>query len=114
GEECIATDEKRGDLLPSGGRKTDYGQRRLLRVRGERPRSHRAATEERNQLFGSVKYKNCNRHGNPDANTKTCPHSNPNANVSHRCTDTCTKYNTNEYAQRQSSYAPASTDSHSS
>jgi hypothetical protein len=66
------------------------------------------------QLFGRAKYKNRNRHGNPDANTKTCPDSNANANVSHRCTDTCTKYNTNEYAQRQSSYAPASTDSHSS
>ena len=59
------------------------------------------------QLFGRAKYKNRNRHGNPDANTKTCPDSNANANVSHRCTDTCTKYNTNEYAQRQSSYAPA-------
>ncbi len=56
------------------------------------------------QLFGRAKYKNRNRHGNPDANTKTCPDSNANANVSHRCTDTCTKYNTNEYAQRQSSY----------
>jgi hypothetical protein len=66
------------------------------------------------QLFGRAKYKNRDRHGNPDANTKTCPDSNANANVSHRCTDTCTKYNTNEYAQRQSSYAPASTDSHSS
>jgi hypothetical protein len=59
------------------------------------------------QLFGRAKYKHRNRHGNPDANTKTCPDSNANANVSHRCTDTCTKYNTNEYAQRQSSYAPA-------
>src|SRR4029434_852835 len=59
------------------------------------------------QLFGRAKYKNRNRHGNPDANTKPCPDSNANANVSHRCTDTCTKYNTNEYAQRQSSYAPA-------
>ncbi len=59
------------------------------------------------QLFGRAKYKNRNRHRNPDANTKTCPDSNANANVSHRCTDTCTKYNTNEYAQRQSSYAPA-------
>ena len=48
------------------------------------------------QLFGRAKYKNRNRHGNPDANTKTCPDSNANANVSHRCTDTCTKYNTNE------------------
>jgi hypothetical protein len=48
--------------------------------------------------IGRAKYKNRNRHGNPDANTKTCPDSNANANVSHRCTDTCTKYNTNEYA----------------
>ena len=59
------------------------------------------------RLFGRAKYKNRNRRANPDANTKTCPDSNANANVSHRCTDTCTKYNTNEYAQRQSSYAPA-------
>jgi hypothetical protein len=59
------------------------------------------------QLLGRAKYKNRNRHGNPDANPKTCPDSNANANVRRRCTDTCTKYNTNEYAQRQSSYAPA-------
>jgi hypothetical protein len=43
GEECIAIDEKRGDLLPSGGRKTDYGQRRLLRPRRERPCSRRSS-----------------------------------------------------------------------
>ena len=54
--------------------------------------------EAQAQLFGRAKYKNRNRHANPDANTKTCPDSNANANVSHRCTDTCTKYNTNEYA----------------
>src|SRR5213593_4518566 len=30
--------------------------------------------------FGGAKYKNRNRHGNPDANTKTCPDSNANAN----------------------------------
>ncbi len=70
-----------------------------------------ASTRYRGAARGSAirksKYKNRNRHGNPDANTKTCPDSNANANVSHRCTDTCTKYNTNEYAQRQSSYAPA-------
>jgi len=47
GEECIAIDEKRGDLLPSGGRKTDYGQRRLLRVRGEWPRDCRAKCSEK-------------------------------------------------------------------
>jgi hypothetical protein len=54
--------------------------------------------EAQAQLFGRAKYKNRNRDGNPDANTQTCPDSNANANVSHRCTDTCTKYNTNEYA----------------
>ncbi len=57
--------------------------------------------------FGGAEYKNRNRHGNPDANTKTCPDSNANANATHRCTDSCTEYDTNEYAQRQSSYAPA-------
>ena len=57
--------------------------------------------------FGGAEYKNRDRHGNPDANTKTCPDSNANANVGHRCTDSCTKYDTNEYAQRQNSYAPA-------
>ena len=82
-------------------------------VRGTPPRDAvqelpaRDREEAQAQLFGRSKYKNRNRHGNPDANTKTCPDSNANANVSHRCTDTCTKYDTNEYAQRQSSYAPA-------
>jgi len=57
--------------------------------------------------FGRAEYKNRNRCGNPDANTKTCPDGNANANVSHRGTDSCTKYDTNEYAQRQNSYAPA-------
>jgi hypothetical protein len=47
GEECVAIDAKRGDLLPSGGRKTDYGQRRLLRVRGEWPRDCRAKCSEK-------------------------------------------------------------------
>ena len=55
--------------------------------------------------FGRAEYKNRNRCGNPDANAKTCPDSN--ANVSHRCTDSCAEYDTNEYAQRQNSYAPA-------
>ncbi len=57
--------------------------------------------------FGGAEYKNRNRHGNPDANTKTCPDSNANADVGHRCTDSCAEYDTNEYAQRQNSYAPA-------
>ena len=57
--------------------------------------------------FGRAEYKNRNRCGNPDANTKTCPDSNAGANVTHGCTDTRTKYDTNEYAQRQSGYAPA-------
>lgn len=57
--------------------------------------------------FGRAEYKNRNRYGNPDANTKTCPDSNANANVGHRYSHTRTKYHTNEYAQRQSSYAPA-------
>ena len=57
--------------------------------------------------FGGAEYKNRDRHGNPDANTKTCPDSNANANVSHRRTDSCAEHDTNEYAQRQSSYAPA-------
>jgi hypothetical protein len=85
-----------------------------LRSIGNSAARHRAGTARArpeggslSQLFGRAKYKNRNSHGNPDANTKTCPDSNANANVSHRCTDTCTKYNTNEYAQRQSSYAPA-------
>ena len=57
--------------------------------------------------IGRAEYKNRNRHGNPDANTKTCPDGNANANVGHGCTDTCPKYDTNKYAQRQSSHAPA-------
>jgi hypothetical protein len=59
------------------------------------------------RLFGRAKYKNRNRHEHPDANTKTRPDSNANANFGHSCTDTCAKYDTNEYAQWQSSYAPA-------
>jgi len=54
-----------------------------------------------------AKHKHRNRDGNPDANAKTCPYSNANANATHRCTDNCTQYDTNEYAQRQGSYAPA-------
>ena len=54
-----------------------------------------------------AEHENRNRYGNPDANTKTCSDSNANANISHRYANTCTKYNTNEYAQRQSSCAPA-------
>jgi len=57
--------------------------------------------------FGRAEYKNRNRYGNSDTNTKTCPDSEANANVSHRCTDPCTKYDTNEHAQRQGSYGPA-------
>ena len=57
--------------------------------------------------FGRAEYKNGDRHGNPDANTKTCTDSNANANVSDCCPDGCTKYHTGEYADRQSSYAPA-------
>ena len=57
--------------------------------------------------FGRAKYKNRNRHGNPDADAKTCPDSNANADVSYRCTDNCTQHDTKEYAQRQSNYAPA-------
>ena len=57
--------------------------------------------------FGRAEYKNRNRNGNPDANTKTCPDGYANANVTNRCTDTRAKYNTNEHAQRQSSHAPA-------
>jgi len=57
--------------------------------------------------FGGAKYKNRNRDGNPDANAKTCPDGNANASVSHRCTDNCTQHDTDEYAQRQSSQAPA-------
>jgi len=41
--------------------------------------------------FGRAKYKNCNRHGNPDAHAKTCPDSNANADVGHRCADNCTQ-----------------------
>jgi len=57
--------------------------------------------------FGRAKYKNRNRDGNPDANAKTCPDGDANGDVSHRCTDDCTQHDTNEYAQRQGSYAPA-------
>ena len=57
--------------------------------------------------FGRAKYKNRNRHGNPDAHAKTCPDDNTDANVSHRCTDNRTQYDAHEYAQRQSNYAPA-------
>jgi len=57
--------------------------------------------------FGRAEYKNRNRHGNPDANTKTCPDSDANSNVGHGCTDTCAEYDANKYAQRQSSHAPA-------
>ena len=57
--------------------------------------------------FGRAEYKNRDRDGNPDTDTKTCPDSNANADVSHRCTDNCTEYDANEYAQRQSNYAPA-------
>src|SRR6266571_2298321 len=57
--------------------------------------------------FGRAEHENRNRYGNPDANAKTCPDSNARANVTHGCTDTRTKYDTNEYAQRQSGYAPA-------
>ena len=104
----------RGACRRKAGRHADYPRG----LRGAVPRhsaaQRRAGTARArpeggslSQLFGTAKYKNRNRHGNPDAYTKTCPDSNANANVSHRCTDTCTKYNTNEYAQRQSSYAPA-------
>jgi len=57
--------------------------------------------------FGRAEYKNRDRYGHSDTNTKTCPDSEANANVSHRCTDPCTKYDTNEHAQRQGSYGPA-------
>ena len=57
--------------------------------------------------FGRAEYKYRNRYGNPDANTKTCPDSNANADVVHRYTDTCPQHDTSEYAQWQSSYAPA-------
>jgi len=57
--------------------------------------------------FGRAEYKNRDRDGNPDTHTKTCPDGNANANVSYRCADTCTDYDANEYAQRQSHYAPA-------
>jgi len=57
--------------------------------------------------FGRAEYKYRNHYGNPDADTKTCPDSNANADVIHRCTDTCTQYDTHEYAQRQSRNAPA-------
>ena len=57
--------------------------------------------------LGRAEHNKRNRYGRPDANTKTCPDSNANANVIHRYTDTCTKYDADEYAQRQSSYAPA-------
>jgi len=56
--------------------------------------------------FGT-KYKDRNCHGDPDANAKTCPDGNANADVTHRCTDNRTQYDTNEYAQRQGNYAPA-------
>jgi len=36
-------------------------------------------------------YKNRNRHGNPDAHAKTCPDSNANADMGHRCADNCTQ-----------------------
>jgi len=52
--------------------------------------------------FGGAEYKNRDRHGNPDANTKTCPDSNADAHVTHRRTDNRTEHETNEYAQRQS------------
>ena len=54
-----------------------------------------------------MEYKNRDRYANPDTNTKTCPDSNANANVVHRYADTCTEYNTNEYAQWQSRRSPA-------
>ena len=54
-----------------------------------------------------TKYKDRNCHGDPDANAKTRPNGDANANVSHRCTDNCAKNDTNEYAQRQGGYAPA-------
>ena len=57
--------------------------------------------------FGRTEYKYRDRYGSPDANTKTCPDSNANADVIHRYTETGTQYDTDEYAQRQSSYAPA-------
>jgi len=57
--------------------------------------------------FGRAKYKNRNRDGNPDADAEACPDSNANADVRHRCTGNCTKYDTDEYAQRQGNYAPA-------
>ena len=66
---------------------------------------------DRCSLLGTRRFgaedKNRNRHGNPDADTKTCPDGNANANVGHGCTDTRAKYDTNKYAQRQSSHAPA-------
>jgi len=57
--------------------------------------------------FGRAEYKNRNRCGNSDTNTKTCPDSDASANVSHRYTDNCTKDDTNEHAQRQGGYGPA-------
>jgi len=57
--------------------------------------------------FGRAKYKNRNRHCNPDAHAKTCPDSNANADVGQRCADNRTQQDANEYAQRQSNYAPA-------
>ena len=106
-------------MLPHGLRSRDKleqarGSTSQRGIAGALAARRRAGTARARPEGGSLslairksEYKNRNRHGNPDANTKTCPDSNANANVSHRCTDTCTKYNTNEYAQRQSSYAPA-------
>jgi hypothetical protein len=57
--------------------------------------------------FGRSKYENRDRDGNPDANAKTCPDNDANADVGHRRTDNCTEHDADEYAQRQSNYAPA-------
>ena len=46
--------------------------------------------------FGRAEYKNRDRDSNPDANAKTRPDNDSNADVSHRCTGSCTQYDTDE------------------